>query len=279
MKKLFSIALVIAMAISCLAIGSSAATENVWSADSDLRFEAEFVNDNTQLKFSVIVDLTMEEFGEWSVDTGAMDVAFIIDLTQLKAHDPEKVEATFTGADDYLDSLGCDGDGLTLDAVYFDTAITALPYRNQCTITYYFDVIAAPGETITIVDDGTCVSYDSTFYVTTPEISVVVPEKAPTYEAPASAMAQELAGCEACGVEAGVRFIAEVDAAADEYGMYITANGKTFTLTSASADFIRKVETEETVTFTAVIFSDLTFEVVVFEKYGDTEVKSDAVRN
>lgn len=277
MKKLFSIALVIAMAISCLAIVPSA-VDNVYSADSDLRIEAEFINNNTQLAVSLVLDLGVETVDTVALDKGAMDLYFLYNESEIKPLDISTATFTATGADDYLEPLYAD-EGIVEGAIYFRTAGLAVPYRNQFTATYYFDVLAAPGETITITDDGCRIRYNSDFWCTTPEITVTVPAATPTYEAPASAKAQELAGCEACGVEAGVRFIAEVDAAATEYGMYITANGKTYTLTSADADFIRKVETEETVTFTAVIFSDLTFEVVVFEKYGDTEVKSDAVRN
>ena len=98
-------------------------------------------------------------------------------------------------------------------------------------------------------------------------------------EAPAAAEYQELAGCEACGTEAGVRFIATVDAAADAFGMYISANGKTVKLSSTDAGFKTKAETADTITFTAVIFSDLTFTVEVFEVYGDVEVKSAAGTN
>ena len=148
-----------------------------------------------------------------------------------------------------------------------------------------------PGDEVVFVDGGSgCGTADAwvelgyTDYVVTIPAATEEPEEPvepeePTYEAPAAALYQTLAGCEVCGTAAGVRFIAEVDAAADEYGMYITANGTTVTLSSADATFVAKEVTDTTVTFTAVIFSDMTFEVVVFEKYGDTEVTSEVGTN
>ncbi len=276
MKKLFSIALVIAMALSCLAIFPSAATENIFSADSSLTVKIDFLNGNKQAAVTLTLDLGIEQLG--LIDTGAMEIWLLYDEAQLAPHSTDTIVWEGTGADDYAEAFWAQ-DGSLEGACYFDTPVTTLPYRNVFKVTYFFDVLAAPGETITITDDVTKAAYDSEFFITTPVVSAVVPADAPAYEAPASAMAQELLGCDACGVDAGVRFIAKANAAADEYGMYITANGKTYTLTSAAADFNVKSSDNGVDTFTAVIFSDLSFEVVVFEKYGDVEVKSDAVRN
>mgnify|MGYP002511803676 CR=1 FL=1 len=99
-------------------------------------------------------------------------------------------------------------------------------------------------------------------------------------EAPAAAEYQTLAGCELCETPAGVRFIATVDAAADAYGMYITAaNGATKKLSSTDEGFKTREVTADTITFTAVIFSTEKFTVEVFEVYGDAEVKSAAGTN
>ena len=277
MKKLFSIALVIAMAISCLAIVPSA-VDNVYSADSDLRIEAEFINNNTQLAVSLVLDLGVETVDTVALDKGAMDLYWLYNEDEIKPLDISTATFTATGADDYLEPLYA-AEGIVEGAIYFRTAGFEVPYRNQFTATYYFDVLAAPGETITITDDGCRIRYNSDFWCTTPEITVTVPAAAPEYEAPAAAEYQTLAGCDACGTAAGVRFIATVDAAATEYGMYITANGTTVTLSSNDAGFKTRPAADGEVTFTAVIFSDMKFEVVVFEKYGDVEVKSEAGTN
>lgn len=277
MKKLFSIALVIALAVSCLAIFPAA---------------AEVIHDGSYWTYSYSFEgniLTLRADFE-AVITGVdpVNVQFCGYSWDME-YDPAQITALGTSSvkfennpaysDDFSEegyfNIGCTECDWTVD-------INDGHFKGYVSTQFKLADSVKPGDVIAFQDiDSGCGTF--TAWVTYEDgdsvFEVVVPEAAPSYEAPASAMAQELAGCEACGVEAGVRFIAEVDAAADEYGMYITANGKTYTLTSADSDFIRKVTTEETVTFTAVIFSDLTFEVVVFEKYGDTEVKSDAVRN
>ncbi len=274
MKKLFSIALVIAMAISCLAIFPSA------EIVGDFVLGTEFSADGKTLYLTFDVDMTMPSY---DIETGAIDIVVYIDPAQLKPiGSKDNPASTFVSNSDkdlctwyYVgeDELDC-----LVELEELDDADTG---AKKVSGTYAFEVLAAPGETIVITHEFTQISFGLLTMAPTDDsgLTTVVPTAAPSYEAPASAKAQELAGCEACGVEAGVRFIAEVDAAADEYGMYITANGKTYTLTSAADDFNVKATTADTVTFTAVIFSDLTFEVVVFEKYGNDEVKSDAVRN
>ena len=270
MKKLFSIALVIAMAISCLAIFPSAWTNYADGAYCDI--VGEFKENNTIFELTLTLEATVTNP---ATDTFTIEWYGGFDNAEALAWK----DISWTGiADDQIDVYETDPAAFALGVWKCDW--DANNYV-KATITIRFDVKADAGESFTYIDDASSAQTDIneklTFAET--EVTFTVPAAAPSYEAPASAMAQELAGCEVCGVEAGVRFIATVDKAATEFGMYITANGKTYTLSSETAGFNVKADTEETVTFTAVIFSDLTFEVVVFEKYGDTEVKSDAVRN
>lgn len=273
MKKLFSIALVIAMAVSCLAIFPSATI----SADTTYTFTYAFNGD--------ILTLTATldgQFTDTNLANAFLDMYFYYDEAEIVPNG-DKTTAVITG-------VAADGVGVCQYAEdgSFGATISKSPRDAEgnvlCSISFDFKVLAAPGETITITDDESCAGCDDdilywTEFDANNQLTITVPAateepEEPTYEAPAAASYQTLAGCEVCGTAAGVRFIAEVDAAADEYGMYITANGKTVTLSSANADFVAKEVTDTTVTFTAVIFSDMTFEVVVFEKYGDTEVTS-----
>ena len=274
MKKLFSIALVIAMAISCLAIFPSAAIEG------DFILGTEFSADGKTLYLTFDVDMTMSSY---DIETGAIDIVVLFDSTQLKPiGSKEDPASTFVSNSEkdlctwyYVgeDELDC-----LVELEELDDAATG---AKKVSGTYALEVLAAPGETIEIIPDFTCISFGLLTMEATDVsgLTTVVPAAAPEYEAPAAASYQTLAGCEVCGTAAGVRFIAEVDAAADEYGMYITANGTTVTLSSADDTFVAKEVTDTTVTFTAVIFSDMTFEVVVFEKYGNTEVTSTAGTN
>ncbi len=274
MKKLFSIALVIAMAISCLAIFPSAAIS--YTADSEMYYEVDFINDNTQVQISLIVDVSLAEF---NIDEGNIDILLEYDQSQLEVCEGGAFETNIVldGEPEWYTQ-----DGFAEAGIYLILANHDLPNHITAKATFTFNVLAEAGETISLEDTGSCINFggkEGRFYPELDNLTFTVPAAAPEYEAPAAAEYQTLAGCELCGTAAGVRFIATVDAAADEFGMYITANGTTVTLSSNDAGFVTKAETADTITFTAVIFSDAKFEVVVFEKYGDTEVKSVAGTN
>lgn len=272
MKKLFSIALVIAMAVSCLAIfpsavaceGTASITHKIEGDILTVTFAADAqMVDNPAAGMDVILD--------WYMEYDPAVLQYLGDETLVK-----------TGID--LEAAGnvatfCEEmDGIMSQYIGFMPVLEDADKNFTVSATAQWKILAPIGSTgigFDLVE--AFVGYSNAQLWALPQSDPYYfdyEEAAPEYEAPAPAMAQELLGCEACGVDAGVRFIATVDATADAYGMYITANGKTYTLSSDVAGFNTKVRTEETITFTAVIFSDLTFEVVVFEKYGDTEVKS-----
>ena len=268
MKKLFSIALVIAMAISCLAIFPSA----TMSSDTAYTLNAEFDGDILTLTASL-----KGQFTDTTIENAYVDLYFFFDPAELEPAG-DKASAVFTNV-----ASGKFAGVQDLESDFFGATIVGSPRdaegKVDTSISFKFKVLVAPGETITLTDDGSSAGCGRDILYLPAETVFTVPAAAPEYEAPAAAEYQTLAGCELCGTEAGVRFIATVDAAADEFGMYITANGTTVTLSSNDAGFVTKAETADTITFTAVIFSDAKFEVVVFEKYGDTEVKSVAGTN
>lgn len=268
MKKLFSIALVIALAVSCLAIFPSA----TMSADTTYTLDAAFEGDILTLTATL-----KGQFTDTTIANAYMDLYFYFNPAEIvPAGDASTVVCTNVAA-------GSVGKVMELTEDLFGATISGSPRDAEgnvlTSISFKFKVLAAPGETITLTDDGSTAGCGRDILELPAETVITVPAAAPTYEDPAAAEYQTLAGCELCGTEAGVRFIATVDAAADEFGMYITANGTTVTLSSNDADFVTKAETADTITFTAVIFSDMKFEVVVFEKYGDVEVKSEAGTN
>ena len=277
MKKLFSIALVIALAVSCLAIFPAA--EEVIHDGSYWTYSYSFEGNILTLRadFEAVitgVDPVNVQFCGYSWDM-EYDPAQITPLGTSSV----KYENNPAYSDDFSEegyfNIGCTECDWTVD-------INDGHFKGYVSTQFQLADSVKPGDVIEFQDcDSGCGTW--TAWVTYEDgdsvFEVVVPEAAPTYEAPAAAEYQTLAGCELCGTAAGVRFIATVDAAADEFGMYITANGTTVTLSSNDAGFVTKAETADTITFTAVIFSDAKFEVVVFEKYGDTEVKSAAGTN
>ena len=268
MKKLFSIALVIALAVSCLAIFPSA----TMSADTTYTLDAAFEGDVLTLTATL-----KGQFTDTTIANAYMDLYFYFDANE--------IEPIGTAADVVCTNVasGSVGKVTDLESDFFGATISGSPRDAEgnvlTSISFKFKVLVAPGETITLTDDDSSAGCGLDILRLPAETVFTVPAAAPEYEAPAAAEYQTLAGCEVCGTAAGVRFIATVDAAADEFGMYITANGTTVTLSSNDAGFVTKAETADTITFTAVIFSDAKFEVVVFEKYGDTEVKSVAGTN
>ncbi len=283
MKKLFSIALVIAMAISCLAIFPSAGVEG------DYIISTEFSEDGKTLYLTIDVDITVPDADD---DTASFDLVVYYDSTKISAveddpratftSDSEKDICTWTYVSDEDGEIDC-----YIEIEEFNDLTT---HAKKLSATYPFTVLAAEGETIELEADmefcaitiGTAAYFRPTdvsgLTTVVPAAGAEEPEE-PTYEAPAAAEYQTLAGCEVCGTAAGVRFIATVDAAADAFGMYITSGDKTVKLSSTDAGFKVKAETADTITFTAVIFSDLKFTVEVFEVYGETEVKSVAGTN
>ncbi len=290
MKKLFSIALVIAMAISCLAIFPSAAM----SEDSYLDITYKFDGD--------ILTITAAGAATFLDDAERLEYAVMEFYMSYNSADVEPIaeSVVFTGsktADDAFASY--------VEADMFGINMVNIPYDANgyaaWSASISFKVLAAPGTAMKFIDEATAAACgDNYLYVEGDEwaydedtgynytmITVPAAEDSetetetpdPVYENPAPAKVQELAGCEVCKTEAGVRFIATVSADADVYGMYISANGKDVTLSSTDADFKVKSADADTITFTAVIFSDLTFTVEVFERYGDVEVKSEAGTN
>lgn len=264
MKKLFSIALVIALAVSCLAIFPSA----TMSADTTYTLDAAFEGDVLTLTATL-----KGQFTDTTLPNAYMDLYFYFDANE--------IEPIGTAADVVCTNVaaGSVGKVTDLEADFFGATISGSPRDaagNVLTsISFKFKVLAAPGETITLTDDESSAGCGLDILRLPAETVFTVPAAAPEYEAPAKASYQTLAGCEACGTAAGVRFKATVSAEADEYGMYITAaNGKTVTLSSKDAGFKTMAKANGEVTFTAVIFSDMKFTVKVFEKYGDTEVVS-----
>lgn len=278
MKKLFSIALVIAMAVSCLAIfpsavaceGTASITHTIEGDILTVTFAADAqMVDNPAAGMDVILD--------WYMEYDSAVLEYLGDETLVKEGIDLEAEGNVAT---FCEPLDPEDPSCTTMSQYigFMPVLEDADKNFTVSATAQWKILAPIGSTgigFDLVE--AFVGYSSAQLWAQPQFDPYYfdyEEAAPEYEAPAPAMAQELLGCEACGVDAGVRFIATVDAAADAFGMYITANGKTYTLSSETAGFNIKDETADTITFTAVIFSDLTFEVVVFEKYGDTEVKS-----
>ncbi len=279
MKKLFSIVLAIAIAVSCFAISASAAE----TIEGDYTFTHTIEGDILTLTFAVdamMYDMPASNdlFLDWWMEYDPADLEYMGDETIVATG----VEQGIVTIDIYTDS----GDGfcsIGLMPVIYEGDAAARDYTASASAQW--KILAEVGSEIEIpVVEVSSGSFDARIWGPTSytfvyeETGSDEPEE-PTYEAPAAAEYQELAGCEVCGTEAGVRFIATVDAAADVYGMYISANGTTKKLSSTDDGFKVKAETADTITFTAVIFSDLTFTVEVFEVYGNTEVKSAAGTN
>lgn len=289
MKKLFSIVLVIAMAVSCLAIFPAASIEGIST------FSHEISGDIVTFTFYGKVKAVIPEGVTPIYDTYFEDEALALEFLGAETITATNMSNLIHGDQIFIDieegysSLGGKLQWIT------DRAAGDL----ETEVTWQFRIVGAePGDTITLTacemyigcySIEQWVEFDNGEYAfvyedtageetedTTTETKPVEPELP---EAPAAAEFQTLAGCEVCGTAAGVRFIATVDAAADAFGMYISANGTTKKLSSTDAGFKVKAETADTITFTAVIFSDLTFTVEVFEVYGETEVKSVAGTN
>ena len=287
MKKLFSIVLAIAMAVSCFAISASAAE----SIEGDYTFTHKIEGDVLTLTFTVDAILYGTTSGQdiivdWWMEYDPADLVYMGDETivaeGVEFNQPAVPDHPELGKDVYTDS----GEGYTslgLMPVLYTGEVAARDYTAS--ISAQWKILAEVGSTVEIpVVEVSSGSFDArvwgpTSYTFVYEATGSDEPEEPTYEAPAAAEYQELAGCEVCGTEAGVRFIATVDATADVYGMYISANGTTKKLSSTDEGFKVKAETADTITFTAVIFSDLTFTVEVFEVYGNTEVKSAAGTN
>ena len=277
MKKLFSIALVIAMAISCLAIFPAAATDEIGEGST---FVITHTIEGNILTLVATADVTILNP---SIDYCGFDWYMEFDPAQVTCLGTETVQYDNIREGEYVEDFTEDA-SFNLGAMAMDWTVS--PEDGGCkgfmSVQFQLADTLQPGDEVVFVDGGSgCGTADAWVELGYTDYVVTIPAatEEPTYEAPAAASYQTLAGCEVCGTAAGVRFIAEVDAAADEYGMYITANGTTVTLSSADATFVAKEETDTTVTFTAVIFSDMKFEVVVFEKYGNTEVTSTAGTN
>ena len=294
MKKLFSIVLVIAMAVSCLAIFPAASIEGIAT------FSHEISGDIVTFTFYGKVKAEIPDGVTPIYDTYFDDPDCVLEFLGAETITATNMSNLIHGDQIFIDieegysSLGGKLQWIT------DRAAGDL----ETEVTWQFRIVGAePGDTITLTgcemyigcysieqwvefdngeysfvyEDTAVEEPEDTTEDTTTE-APVEPEE-PTYEAPAAAEFQTLAGCELCETPAGVRFIATVDAAADSFGMYISANGTTKKLSSTDAGFKVKAETADTITFTAVIFSDLTFTVEVFEVYGETEVKSVAGTN
>lgn len=290
MKKLFSIVLVIAMAVSCLAIFPAASIEGIAT------FSHEISGDIVTFTFYGKVIAAIPDGVTPIYDTYFDDEACALEFLGVETITATNMSNLVVGDQLFVDiEEGYSSLGGKLQFIT-DRATGDL----ETEVTWQFRIVGAePGDTITLTgcemyigcySIEQWVEFDNGEYsfvyedtaVEEPEDTTteapVEPEE-PTYEAPAAAEYQTLAGCELCGTAAGVRFIATVDAAADSFGMYISANGTTKKLSSTDAGFKVKAETADTITFTAVIFSDLTFTVEVFEVYGDVEVKSVAGTN
>lgn len=285
MKKLFSIVLVIAMAVSCLAIFPAASITGTASLTHEIS------GDIVTFKFSgeancQLLDGVTPIYDLWYVD-GAEVLEFlgVESITATNMPSMELGVNLFVDADTGYCSIGG-------DLNYIDEATGAIATE----VTWQCRINAEPGTEITLEEvemylgaykeeiwvgekSGTYTFVYEETGAEEPEDTTTEEPELPTYEAPAAAEYQTLAGCELCETPAGVRFIATVDAAADAFGMYITSGDKTVKLSSTDAGFKVKAETADTITFTAVIFSDLTFTVEVFEVYGETEVKSVAGTN
>lgn len=296
MKKLFSIVLVIAMAVSCLAIFPSAVTtgECTWTH--------EIVGD--VVTFTLWADawsdmpVGVNPFFEMYWDDPACALQFM-----------GEEYVVLEGADMSPEGGAAVGWDVPEDCSYFYFGVKPMKWvvdqatgDLDLTVKVSFKIVGAePGDTIELTNcdimmgaarphDLRPIELNSTYSFVYEETAVeepedttteapVVPEEPELPEAPAVAEYQELAGCEVCGVKAGVRFKATVSGDTDNFGMKITGNNRTFDLNSKSNGF-KSVETDNGIEFTAVIFTtDVDFTVVVYETYAEGTVESAGTTN
>ncbi len=296
MKKFFSIVLTIAMAVSCLAIFPNAATiksDVVSGGDVDEHYftlDYAFNEDNTKFTITMgsytISNNTkiLENYcvGYFLYNTD--DLAYIEDSYVTTGQIDENCIQPFEAYSD--DALGYVRQGVSGGII--ETSQTP-GVQTVCTLSWTFDVLAAPGEVIEIWEDGSeggCTTYfgwnDYYYYGNEePLFTVTVPaaEVEPEYTAPATPVAQAKAACEACGTEAGVRFLMTVDKTAADfedvtaYGVVIsTADGEYKYTVDADT---KMAETDTEIQYAVVVTgapAGTVFTATAFLTYGDKEV-------
>lgn len=292
MKKFFSIVLTIAMAVSCLAIFPNAATiksDVVADGDVDEHYftlDYAFNEDNTKFTITMgsytISNNTkiLENYcvGYFLYNTD--DLAYVDGSYVTTGQIDETCIQPFEAYTD--DTLGYVRQGVSGGVI--ETSQTP-GVQTVCTLSWTFDVLAAPGEVIEIWEDGSeggCTTYfgwnDYYYYGNEePLFTVTVPEaEEDTHTAPATPVAATKDACEACGTEAGVRFLMTVDKTAADFAD-VTAYGVVISTADGEYKYTADANTKKAETATAIEYAVVvtgapagtTFTATAFLVYND----------
>lgn len=284
MKKVLSLVVVLAMVVSCFALTASAGVIESMRID----WTGEFSADGQYFT----ITSHMWETSSDRINGYHTHDAWVTYDPEILLWDDNDPNCTYviTGNDSSLanstagavtDTIGVLGGGVQKTIMNGDSSYS--------TISWTMKVIGQPGEVIEIIDDGSQFGLDYTYVECSGAeggfesydvvISAVIPEPAAeedTHTAPATPVAATKDACEACGTEAGVRFLMTVDKTAADfadvtaYGVVIsTADGEYKYTADANT---KKAETDTAIEYAVVVTgapAGTTFTATAFLVYND----------
>lgn len=268
MKRVLSIFIAAIMVVASFSVAVSAATGDDVVSISVVP---------TQVEDQIIVDVTITAT-HWKNCAGAPGISMFLDYNDevLDAVDYEWGQ-NINGESKY-NNIWLDPDTVNVEC----TDISLWEANVEVVMTYklIFDITGdiADGDTLTFHN---FLDYTANGHVNNVEEDITITyvateapvEPEPEYAAPSTAVAQARKGCEACGVVAGIRFLATIEKTDDltGYGMRIEYNGN-------SVDVDSKVDYSvdgNVVTYTVVVTNapvGAEFVVAPYAVYGEETI-------
>ncbi len=289
MKKILSAILVATMFIACFGLTANATLAGEVADDEAGTVEFVISDSCVDGAFTLTYTLTFKPLIKMTNGDTMLQMSTYYD-TSLLTHDLDKTIASSTVVLDGESIDGCFAEEDLVIQSFPDESLVYIVFTDigsgvsvgstlVVTFNLCFDVIATEEATATFNHDGL---YGFAGYAN-PEFyedyTATVAPAAPEYTKPATPAAQTKAACEACGTDAGVRFLMTVDKTAADYadvtayGVVIAAGGKEYKYTVDAGT--KKAETDTKIEYAVVVTgapAGTTFTATAFLMYGDTEV-------
>jgi hypothetical protein len=297
MKKILSAILVATMFIACLALGTNAFEVNNSIEDPDCgTIEANtvtsFDNETGVLTLTQTIVYTITADQDKECISTSIDIPFDTDLFTWKAG-----YGTITLNGTKIDDITSDTSD---DNVVYSPRNNIFAYIEVCPAVVAGDVIVVVATAELAVTENVTEEMDVDFEcywvsmfdigseiieyedVHTVTIAPAAPA-APEYTKPATPGAQIKAACEACGTEAGVRFLMTINKAAADFEK-VTAYGVVIETADGEYKYTADANTKKEVTDTEIKYAVVVtgapagteFTATAFFMYGDTEVAGDS---